>query len=247
MDGRQTKLFGMLRDIVGVFERNGIRFYAFYGTMLGAVRHGGFIPWDDDVDLAVFREDLPRISQVLSAELDPERYYYHVPSADSHPHVIYKEGDFEESLSRKEAPVIDLFVLSRYPSGKVGSFFAKTFIALSVMSSVAVDKVNNQAIHGFLAKMPLWFQRVAASTGKEGSGLRAIYVDLICRSIYPEECFGEPAVLKFEDLMLPLPNEYDRLLRMEYGDYMIPPPEGNRSGATGYPLSVIQDYRGSKR
>ena len=67
-----TKL-QMICDINEVCVRNGIRFYADYGTLLGAARHRGFVPWDDDIDISMFRDDYNRAIPILRREL-PETY-----------------------------------------------------------------------------------------------------------------------------------------------------------------------------
>ena len=69
----QEALFAVLCDVVGLCEKNGIRCFLVGGTALGAMRHRGFIPWDDDADVAVFRKDYPRFLTALR-EAYPSRY-----------------------------------------------------------------------------------------------------------------------------------------------------------------------------
>ena len=72
----QSTLLEMYKDIKTVLERNNIRFYSHFGTSIGAIRHNGFIPWDDDMDLLIWEEDLDRVRNILTTELDQDRYYY---------------------------------------------------------------------------------------------------------------------------------------------------------------------------
>jgi lipopolysaccharide cholinephosphotransferase len=71
-------LLTMYKDIKSVCDRHGLSLIAAGGTALGAIRHHGFIPWDDDMDLFMFREDYEKLSLVFDEELG-ENYYLLAP------------------------------------------------------------------------------------------------------------------------------------------------------------------------
>ena len=100
----------ILEDIRIVCERHNIRFFADWGTLLGTIRHGGFIPWDDDIDISMFRADMYKFAEVARKEL-PSNYvvrdFYSTPdmndlivrvnnadSIDWHPEFLEKYHDF---------------------------------------------------------------------------------------------------------------------------------------------------------
>ena len=77
----------MLKEAIAFFEENDITYYAIGGTLLGAVRHKGFIPWDDDIDVIVPREDWNRFIEAMKKDLD-DKYYFQCFETDKLFNVI---------------------------------------------------------------------------------------------------------------------------------------------------------------
>ena len=109
--------FEMAVTIKDIFERNNVRYVIEYGSLLGAVRHGGFIPWDDDFDYVVFEEDYEKASEALRREL-PSKYilqdkesdpnYFYSFSKVRHLNSLAIEEGFTDNLKYKGIS-IDLF------------------------------------------------------------------------------------------------------------------------------------------
>lgn len=232
----------MYKDVKKSLDNHGIQFYVHFGSALGAIRHNGFIPWDNDIDIAVWDEDIPRINHILKEELDSSKYYYHIPSADTHPHVIAKCSNLEEGLKTKEAPFIDLFPICRYPSTKTGSAFYWLFTWGNVGSIWVIDHISSLVLHKILKNIPLFFNKLAKLTVNENSNLTTIVSTEFINYVFPREYYGKPIVHVFEDTEVPLPSKTHDILAQMFGDYMTPPPEDRRSGASGFPCSVYKDY-----
>ncbi len=116
----------ILGDFIRVCEKYKLTYFAVYGTAIGAVRHGGFIPWDDDVDVAMPRRDYERFLQLFDQELSGE-YYLLTPERDGRyactvTHLQRKGTTFISEMSRdlkcRQCIFIDLFPLDAVPRGK---------------------------------------------------------------------------------------------------------------------------------
>ena len=124
----QGVMLQIVKDVAAVCEKHGICYMADGGTALGSVRHKGFIPWDDDVDLIMPREDLNRFVQVFDAELG-DKYELVTPNAPGHKVAsliteIYAKNTYKSSLHNmdKDLPqgvMIDIFPLESAPLNPV--------------------------------------------------------------------------------------------------------------------------------
>lgn len=129
----------LLKEIDRICRRHGIQYMMDSGTLLGAVRHRGFIPWDDDVDVAFTRDNFEKFVRVAPEELPegmsvlrPEDIRQGSVFYDFTTRIIYENSRVHEDTAQMrfyEGKLnhlwVDLFVLDRLPDGKAGSFLAK--------------------------------------------------------------------------------------------------------------------------
>ena len=230
------------KDIAAILRNHGITFYGAYGTAIGAIRHNGFIPWDDDLDLAIHADDLDEVNRALSSELDPERYYYHIPSADTHPHVIIKTDDFEKELEERRAQFIDIFILVDSPDSVIRRALSYPCYGFELMSHMMIDRTRFGFVRSLFYRIQGFSRRMARAISKPGTARVAVRAVDVGRNTWDRAYFDGMVNHPFEDTEIPLPSGCDSILREFYGDYMTPPPEDQRSGASGYPYSLLRDY-----
>ena len=124
LNDTQRYILYVLREVTRVLEELNIPYFMQGGTMLGAIRHGGFIPWDDDVDLGIPRADYDRLLKEVSARLpenlelrtydDPTDHHYYFARIVDTRYQIRRMGSIEERL---ENIWVDLFPLDGMPNG----------------------------------------------------------------------------------------------------------------------------------
>lgn len=80
----------LLKEFDRICRKNNLKYNISFGTLLGAVRHGGFIPWDDDIDVTMPWEDYMKLDEIMKSDLDNEKYYYRTPETEENNHLIFK-------------------------------------------------------------------------------------------------------------------------------------------------------------
>ena len=113
----QGQLLRMIRDVSAVLDKHGIRWTLSGGSILGAVRHGGFIPWDDDIDIFLEREEFEKLKKVFDHELS-DRYELKLPGDKGYllhfPQIMDKKSrlkSIQSSGDEDEGLFIDVFLL----------------------------------------------------------------------------------------------------------------------------------------
>lgn len=151
MNEVQKYMLDMLKQLVALFKENDIKYYMIGGTILGAIRHKGYIPWDDDIDLAIPRDDYDRFLKIADDILpdglklrtyydDSYHHYYFARVVDTH-YKILRQGSLKD---REEELWIDLFPLDGLPRNAILREIHKArLLRLKVLYHFATfDKIN---------------------------------------------------------------------------------------------------------
>ena len=240
----------ILREFAAVCEKLNLKYYLLGGTLLGAVRHKGFIPWDDDIDVGMPREDY-EIFLKRAAEYLPSNLF--VQSMESDPGYVNcfakirnSDTTFMESSSAKmnihHGVFIDIFPLDYYPENALRQWITDTrkkWYARRVGCefSLPEDVLWVRKIKRFI--LQVMFPSLNAVLSKRErmyrsvpqSGLIANYGGAWGkREIVPAEWYGEGVTVEFEGMQVMAPAEYDKWLTQVYGDYMQLPPVEKRVG-----------------
>ena len=238
----------MLEKLDEVCKKYGITYWACYGTLLGAVRHQGFIPWDDDVDLVMFRDEYERF-QAIAREEFKEPYFFQNSYTDRRIWALSKIRDsrttgieFQDLKDFHQGIFIDIFPLDSMPDN-----IHNEFAGIREIQELLWDMVTNPGGTLLMLKQELvegkrtatdiqTFLEIAKKDIRErfrifedfnlnhfGETEEVSYImDDIVHTSYKsmkKEWFQNTVYLPFEHIQIPVPAEYDKILTRCYGNY----------------------------
>ena len=256
----QNTLLVILKEFDRVCKALEIPYTLFAGTMLGAVRHQGFIPWDDDLDVVMLRSDYERFLAEAESVLDKEKFYLQKEFSEHWPMFFSKLRLNNTACLEKYHPkdpdvhqgvYIDIFPCDNGAESEFGRKIQ--FLASKVVIAKSLKKrgyeTNSLAKKVFMDVCTFWPLKLALKITKCGKD-NSKYVHSFlggaagyCKNVYPRECFAEKIYLKFENNDYPVPREYDSLLKIIYGDYMrLPPPEERVIKQHAYLVDLNNSY-----
>ena len=230
----QATELSLLKSIKQVCEKHDIRFTLFYGTLLGAVRHQGFIPWDDDADVELLRADYDRLLTVLrteasdaymvSSQEDGEDFYggYAKVCSKASPDiwidilpldcVSTKEDEFSEQIQCINEIQELLFVKTYREEG------IKRIRKGAVNESGVTFEAYLQPIEEL--KSRLHNEMIRYSGSDSGSvAVLGRYLTPDKQVIFDKADFENPVYIQFEDGLMPVPKSYDDVLKQIYGEH----------------------------
>ena len=239
----KQRLLVLLKEIKETCEQHNIRYFIIGGTLLGAVRHKGFIPWDDDIDIQMPREDYNRFIQLQKdgllkntlhvIEVNPRYKYLFGKYSDDNTHVneyALNAGNFGVS--------VDVFPLDglgdTYEEAKA---VQEKILPWAKLQKVSVIKKRFKLIIAFTPGFPLLLMRkfinrkfIKIQTKRsfyDSNYVGTFVVKSQPRRIMKKEIYSDIVMLPFEDAEFPAPVGYHEWLERFYGkNYMSPPPEG---------------------
>lgn len=238
---------GILQHVHDFCVKNDIRYTLAFGTLLGAVRHKGFIPWDDDIDIAMPRPDYDRFLALYNGD---DKYSLCDFAKDENYNYAYAKVEdvrtvVEEKVNMKNLGVnIDIFPVDcMYDTLEESEKYLeeivrqKTKIRIKLLQDSHKMKIHKRIglqvaklLYHFASqrKMVDKLRTFVANRGKKGSRYVGV---LLCNTtkIIPRSVFDSYIPLEFEGKIFYAVKDYDTWLKAEYGDYMTPPPVGERT------------------
>ncbi len=262
----QLLQLGMIEELHRVCELHNISYVLYGGTLLGAVRHKGYIPWDDDADIAMLREDYEKFKQVAN-ELNPEICFFQDSDTDKYYRWGYgklrRTGTkfvrlYQEHLKCRNGLFIDIFPLDDIPKSLPMQMLQDFYCYC--LRKIAWSEVGKVQKRGFkrlwfslLNKIPMSFvvkrQKALHKKSRNSSdnkvtcllfpSLGKFYFKSPLKERYgmPKTWFKERALYDFEGRKFYGIKDYDSFLKYEYRDYMTLPPENKRKV---HPVSYIE-------
>lgn len=235
----------LLKEVDRICKKHDIPYFLAFGTALGAVRHKGFIPWDDDVDVLMKYPDYLRFQEVCKTELPPHLFYQ---DWQTDPAYYLPWAKIRNSRTTSLVPE-----MADYPInwGVCVDIFPLFPMKEETLSQWSLFKIKNIVFFGakrindygygkyyyenaLLKHIPRWLCK----------GVRNLFYNSFCKvkespfllfftgtnmaKVYPAQWFSSTVDLPFEDASLPLPANYDEYLTRTYGDYMKMPDEQDR-------------------
>ena len=260
-------LLDIYHEVAKICDKHGLRYQAAMGTTLGAVRHGGFIPWDDDFDIMMPRPDYDRFLEVAKTELPGYLKAYlggsTVKQQDGTSRTIWlhwctlrddreevaREVGLRSNLDITQGIYIDIFPIDGMPTTRLSFFFWRVWRTFLLAGGLSFGNDTSsfpsglwirQHVIGRLSRLFFpncrsredFFWKVDAfckRTPYNKSEFVGYAYSAIKRELrQPRVLFDESVQLKFEDIFIPVPKDYELYLSLTFGDRKRLPPEENR-------------------
>lgn len=245
----------IMDEVHRICEKHNIRYYMIGGTLLGAIRHGGYIPWDLDIDIAMMRDSYERFREVCQIELDKRYCYVDLmfdPNYDR-PHALVARKNTKLGLKydhvnprrMNKGIYMDIFPLDHAPDDVV--LREKQAVMLRRIakwkeyrlpysySFNPIKRYAHYAVSALLAWLPVRvINQQQQKIMKKYSEQETTHVcSMASRYAYSKQCmpreiYGEPVLLEFEGRKYYAPAKYEEYLSRIYGDYMTLPPVEKR-------------------
>lgn len=247
MEEVQRVSLEILKKITVVCESQGFRYTLAYGTLIGAIRHKGFIPWDDDIDIQMPRPDYDCfIDYMIAHPIENLKVFNHRYVKD-YPLGISRVCDMRYKVIEKNIPGLDMGIfVDIYPIDGLGNTYEEAKVNYSITDILRAYLLRwnsaKKISHGLKYKLSglrlkllgglPYVQRALEHDAKKYSFENSNYVGIPnwnwIRLVYKREWYEDFIKCPFEDGNFYVSRYYDDILRAEYGDYMQLPPVEKR-------------------
>lgn len=246
----QKVILSITKDIDKLCRENDIEYYLMGGSCIGAVRHKGFIPWDDDLDIIMSRENYDNFLRICKSNLNKEKYFLQEGLKDWPLNfskirlngTYLHEPEDEYAPTDKHGIYVDIFFMENVPNSallaRIQYFLSKFNLSYLLSKRLYRSASRKQKLLMALsAPMKIkfirqWVYKILHHLSEKSSDRYGFYYGRtrFNTSITPKSIYGNPTYVQFEDIKLPIPENYHEYLTQMFGDYMTLPPEDQRQG-----------------
>jgi lipopolysaccharide cholinephosphotransferase len=272
-DGRlssiQSVQLAYLLELDRICKKHNIKYFLGGGTLLGAIRHHGFIPWDDDADIMMLREDYDRFCEIAPAEMPVGMTFQ---TSDTDKNCFYDFAKFrldntvfatEFAKTHKDMHnglAFDIFCHDKTANSRLGQ---KLHMGMTIFTrALVLNKWNNRKAENgskiqsfvtnffktvFPLRFSMWLEKKTLKFFKNKKNAKYLYDGMgrnIYNGVFPIELLDEAIYVDFEGYKLPVPKRYDEYLKFLYGDYMELAPLSTRLGCHEIELCDLGEYDG---
>jgi lipopolysaccharide cholinephosphotransferase len=246
----------ILQEIIRVCNANNITYFTVGGTTLGAIRHNGFIPWDDDIDIGMMRDDYEKFLSIAKTELAEGfslTYYYTDPNSPTYYAKVRKDGTkfvepYTKNIKMHHGIFVDIMPYDFAPEDKKERkkyyrriyFWNQLYIAKTVCVASMIETKNQKVIsvarhilHFVLApvsKKYLYEKTDKALRRYNKKNTRCVSSRGLANFESEIDDLLPTTDHEFSGILVKIPRNADKLLRIQYGDYMKLPPLDKRYG-----------------
>ncbi len=246
LNEHQKVLLQLLGEFDRICRKHNIKFVLFAGSAIGAARHKGFIPWDDDIDVAMLRSDYERFMQAAPKELDEKIYFLQREFSAHWPMFFSKLRLNNTACIERYVPkdpkvhqgvYIDIFPIDNLADNRLMQHLqfaaSKIVIAKSLdRRGYLTDSREKKLVMLLCRCLPLKpMLRFAKRAKKSDSPMVHSFFAAASeyeKNVFPRQWFTEQKQMQFEDCTFPVSAHYHEMLTKIYGDYMSMPSEEER-------------------
>ena len=258
----QLKELELLIEIDRICKKHNIKYFLSWGSALGAVRHKGFIPWDDDIDISMFWEDYKKFEMICREELD-NNYFYQSQKTDPNNWQSWNRIRINNTtaISREHSFVnchwglfIDIFPVFFVPSSKWQRLIQQkcvtiyNFLSLRPLELSRPKKNYHKKSYILFSILPKFFIEfvkkqcinIISKYNSESCDLCSELLD--SNIVFSKDLLMQLKDAEFEENIFPIPENHDEYLTLCYGDYMMPPSIEEQHGHENIIIDLYNSY-----
>lgn len=262
----QSKILEIMSYVDRLCRDNNIEYYIMGGTALGAVRHKGFIPWDDDLDIFMTPDNYEKFKSAFSIQTDP-RFEMQEWRLGSNPLEYAKvrmngttfiEANFKENRNMHHGVFIDIMILHKCPKSRIKKsllFLFSRYVQIQALAErnwIPKSKLQTIILR-LVCLLPKHFmsgycyKQIYRYDKQDMQDYQYCYFltkASFNQAIFPKEMFMKPVDITFETTKLLAPTDIHGYLKSRYGNYMALPPEEEREAAKHAEIVDLEkDYK----